>query len=825
MATQSELNLLIKVRDEASGKLEGISGKVRGLGSKAMGALRTGAIAGGAALAGVGIASIKMGLDFGKGMAEVRTLTPDITDKAFGALKQGVLDLSKELGIATGDAVPALYQAISAGVPPENVLDFLRTSGKAAIGGVTDLATAVDGITSATNAYGPAALDATQASNQMFTAVRLGKTDFSQLSQSLFNVIPTAASLNISFGEVNAALATLTASGTPTAVATTQLRQAFVEASKGGSKLDLAIKGLTDKSFAELVKGGKTGASILEDLRQSMPEQEFKDLFGSVEAMNAVLGITGPNFAKMTANMEEMENSAGAVDGAFATMADTASFKFGKALNLLKVSLTELGVKALPFLTRMLEKLIPFLERNLPKAIKTIEGFVKDATPVVKAFAEEFISGVRGIKSVLEPVVRFILRNKPILIAALVAIGAAVVVAFGPGAVAAVAIIGFIALIGVIRKNWDKLKDILIAVAVPLGIIGAIILAALVPAFVGWAVAAAAAAIPTILLFAPVIALVAAVALISFGIIKLIRHWDDVTAALGKFKDLVVDLFNDLKGEVLGIIQGFISFLEDNWKTIVTVALSVLFPPGAGLFLIITHFGTIKEKVLGFVTGMKDRIAELLDSVVGFFAGIPGRIVSALGNMGTLLLSKGKALVDGLFAGIVEVWNRERAFWSNLPTVVKNLLGHLGGVLFNRGKDLVQGLWNGIRDMWGRLTSWVEGKVNDLIDLFKDPLDIFSPSKLFRGFGQNIVEGLIAGLADKASILDRAVGGTVGQVTGGGIAATGGGLALASAVAGAAGVAGGRPLVVILELDGRQIARVVAPHIVDEARIRLGRRT
>ena len=67
-------------------------------------------------------------------------------------------------------------------MPPDNVIDFMRTATEASIGGVTDLETAVDGITSVVNAYGEEAISASKASDLMFTAVKLGKTDFTQLS-------------------------------------------------------------------------------------------------------------------------------------------------------------------------------------------------------------------------------------------------------------------------------------------------------------------------------------------------------------------------------------------------------------------------------------------------------------------------------------------------------------------------------------------------------------------------------------------------------------------------------------------------------------------
>ena len=187
-------------------------------------------------IAGVAIAAmatamavkgVRSAIEFEKQMAEVNTLLPEITDKGMKGLSQGVLDLSKQFGIASNEAVPALYQAISAGVPEKNVFQFMEVASKASIGGVTDLETAVDGITSVINAYGVENLSAQKAADLMFTAVRLGKTTFDELSGSIFNIAPIAAATGVSFEQVTAAMAALTAQGVPTGVATTQLRSAI----------------------------------------------------------------------------------------------------------------------------------------------------------------------------------------------------------------------------------------------------------------------------------------------------------------------------------------------------------------------------------------------------------------------------------------------------------------------------------------------------------------------------------------------------------------------------------------------------------------------
>ena len=325
----------------------------------------------GVAAAGIGVAALKLAADFDKAFSEVRTLLPNVSDEAFGALQKDLRDFSNETGTVTTEAIPALYQAISAGVPRENVMDFLRVANKAAVGGVTDLETAVDAITSSVNSYGPEVLSATEASDLMFTAVRLGKTTFDELGAALFNVVPTAASFGVGLDQVAAALAVTTAQGVPTKIATTQLRQAFVEAGKESTTLAKTIKERTGKSFSQLIKEGKPVHRIFQDLREDMPEDDFRNLFSSVEAANAALLITGDAAERVDDALAEMSTSAGATDKAFATVADTATFRMQKAMNLMRNVLLEIGIALLPALVEVLDKAV------LP-ALTAFAGWMSD---------------------------------------------------------------------------------------------------------------------------------------------------------------------------------------------------------------------------------------------------------------------------------------------------------------------------------------------------------------------------------------------------------------------------------------------------------------
>lgn len=288
--------------------------------------MKVAAIAGAAAAT---VAIIKMGKDglgafmkFEEGMNEVFTLLPGITEEAMGKMEEDVKSLAKEMGILPDEIVPALYQAISAGIPMENVFDFMEIASKAAIGGVTTLQVAVDGLTSVVNAFGKETITASQAADIMFTAVRLGKTNFEELSDRLFQVNPIAAALGVSFEDVAAAMAEITAAGVPTRVAATQLRQMFMELSKAGSDVANTFEEIAGKSFQDFIAEGHNLGEALQLLTDYAETNNIKmqDMFGSVEAGQAVLGLTGRHLDSYTAKIDEMAKSAGAADAAHATM-------------------------------------------------------------------------------------------------------------------------------------------------------------------------------------------------------------------------------------------------------------------------------------------------------------------------------------------------------------------------------------------------------------------------------------------------------------------------------------------------------------------------
>lgn len=742
----NDIVLTVRAKDKASGTFDVIQGKAKGLGSALSGALRAGALAGGVAIAGLGAAALKMAVDFESSFAEVKTLLPTLSDEGFNKLRDDLLDLSQEMGIATDQAVPALYQAISAGVPPDNVIDFMRTASMAAVGGVTDLETAVDGITSVVNAYGTEAISAQQASDLMFTAVRLGKTDFTQLSSSLFNVIPTAASLSIGMEEVAASLATITAQGTPTSVATTSLRAAFVEASKGGTKLDAAIRDLTGKGLGELTAAGKTSQGVLNALRNSMPEQEFKDLFGSVEAMNAVLQITGPNAESFIKNLREMGDSAGATEAAFGTISETTSFKLNKAINILKIELMKLGAEALPLLVQGLEAALPFLQEKVPAAIESAKQGFKAIKPTLELLVSAFVTGLKTIKEAVEPVFNFIVSNKVTLVAAITAIGVAILVALGPGAVAIAALLGLIVVIGLVRDNFDEIKAKVgeFADAIP---------------GLNTALGLAEEAIGDVITFIEnivtvvedVIELISALASgdwsrawgelkeVAVGILNLFISW----LSLGFIDEIVTAIVGGVPKLLSAggdLFQGLIDGIMDKWDNVLKlwyVDLPLLILDTIG-DLIETLAPVGFDLLIGLLNGVKDAFEIALKL---YFVDFPMLVFDTIGDVTGTLFDLGKDLFQGLFDGIKEHWQTILlVFFLGLPAAILLAIGALLSLLKPLGKDLLQGLADGIQVIWSGILSFFKSLPGLIVTAIGDVT-----SKLWQK-GKDLIQGFIDGI-------------------------------------------------------------------------------
>ncbi len=328
------VDILLRAKDATSTAFVTASSRIKKFGSENAKSLKNLGAAfkkiGVAAVAGFGavgtamVAAARRAEEFNKQIGQIATLT----DISTSEIKSQVRSMSAEFGLAKDELTKGLYDALSAGVPKDNVFEFMKVSAKGAIAGAASTAEAVDILTTAMNSFKIPATDAEKVSDALFTTVRLGKTTLSELSESFATVGPIASSSGVAIEEVLAATASLTKQGVPTSQAMTQIRGAIIamnrELGDGWSKtmtLQEGMQAMADKA------GGSQNA--------------LKELTGRVEGMNAILGVTGENAAGAADDLAQLTASAGATDEAFGKMEGTHAF--AKMMQTLDNAVTMFG--------------------------------------------------------------------------------------------------------------------------------------------------------------------------------------------------------------------------------------------------------------------------------------------------------------------------------------------------------------------------------------------------------------------------------------------------------------------------------------------------
>lgn len=277
------------------------------------------------------VSSVKNLITFEDKMNEVFTLLPNISDEGMSKMKEQVKSLSTEMGVLPNDVIPAVYQALSAGVPKDNVFDFVKSATKLAQAGVAELDDSVGVLSTAVNSYTKDGLTATQASDMLFTAVKKGVTSIPELATSLGDVISDASTLGVKFGEVTGSVATLTSTmgKGSTSKAITGYKSMLTELGKEGSQVDVAFQNIAGKGFKDFIASGGTLTEAMVILQKASEKQNttIKNLFSSTEAGSSAQILAGDGFKKLSENIDDMGNSSGASQKAFETMTESTKHK------------------------------------------------------------------------------------------------------------------------------------------------------------------------------------------------------------------------------------------------------------------------------------------------------------------------------------------------------------------------------------------------------------------------------------------------------------------------------------------------------------------
>ena len=370
---------------------------------------------------GIGIASVKMAMDYQRSMLLIQTQA-GATAAEVKSFSKALLAMSGQVAQSPEALATSLYHVYSTGLKGAAALNAVRIAAEGAQVGHADLEATTNALTAAITSGIKGTQNYGQAMGALNAIVGAGDMKLQDLNDALGTGVLSAAKVfNVSLTQAGAALATFGDNNIRGEEAATKLRMAMQDLAQPAAHADkvLAQVGLTGAQLRDsLAKGGLTGALDLLSSHMTAAgitagkvgpfiEQAFTKKAG------VGLGILIDQIGRYKTKLDEVGTGAAGFGSAWQATTKTAAFAFERLKSEAQAAMITLGQHLLPVVTEM----ATWLGTKLPAAVHVI-------APLIRTFAHD-VGGVLG----------------PAWHVVAVSLGAAVV-AFGAIAKAAAAIKG-----------------------------------------------------------------------------------------------------------------------------------------------------------------------------------------------------------------------------------------------------------------------------------------------------------------------------------------------------------------------------------------------
>ncbi len=777
MATQAELTLLLKAKDEASGQIDKVKGKLGGLGSLAGKALKVGLIAGVGGAVALGAGLFKLGADFDKAFDKIKVgtgATGEVLDQLKGDFKnvfkgiptdmESASDAVTQFNTLTGATGPALVNMAKSG------LEAARLLGE-------DSAALIANAGKAFNVFEIGADAANGVLDAVFTASQKSNVPMTKLLGTLQTYGPVLKNLGFGIAESTAFFASLEKAGIDVSRVMPGLN-AFMR--------KLSDEGVTDLSGAldeqiEKIKGAKTESEALNLATQAFGAEGAQRLSVAIrtgaldldEFTKSLVNSEGAilDTAKETESIGEkftrfkntlivgVQPAASAVFDGLGKLADLIATKvvpaIGVFINLFKGGfggggvtskgfpgqIERLGIlvkkvidKAIPIIEKFRDGFIKFAKDALPHIIdfgRVLLNVGREVIPILADAAGELLRGLRQVfEEFIEPVVipileklgKFLLDNKIIF----VALGAIIAVALvGPILLVIAAIVLFLA-------KWDDIKT-LFTKTIPDAITSVIDKIKELPV-IGE-------------IFEATMEVIKIIVTTVFEIIK-----NRIETAINVIKDIIDIVMALIRGDWDEVWNGIKQLVSDIWtgiKTEIDLILGTLLDLiGVGLDLIAGVFSDIwneiKDTVIGLATGLKDEvvdavtdlkddalrlITDLKDGAIGLVVELKDRFIRGWTNIATEVFDLVSGLKTDIERKIAETRDAVIDAIAAVPGLLAGLGRDFGRAAFDLGRDLIGGLKSGIDTG----LFLVKGAINSILGVIE-----FGINQALDGIADNV---------------------------------------------------------------------------------------
>jgi len=307
-------------------------------------------------------------------------------------MRQAILNYGRDSFFAFEDITQATYSMISATGDAEGAVDALAIAEQAAVVGSTGLNTAVNALTTVTNAYGLELTSSNDVLGAFIIAVQNGKTTLPELEASIGRVAATAAGSNVPFDDLLAAVAGLTAGGINTAESMTGLSAILKELASPTDELGAALGGVSLESDG--LKG------VMDKLKESTGGNftAMNSLFGSIEATKTAMVLGNDAAGVFDKTLEQMGGKTEVLSQNFELMAGNADLAMQNLVNNIKGTLVNIGT---PLLDEFGSSAGALADIFKTLGIEVESGALKPLEDALESFAGNASDLLQGIATAL----------------------------------------------------------------------------------------------------------------------------------------------------------------------------------------------------------------------------------------------------------------------------------------------------------------------------------------------------------------------------------------------------------------------------------------
>lgn len=190
----------------------------------------------------------------------------------------------------------------------------------------------------------------------------------------------------------------------------------------------------------------------------------------------------------------------------------------------------------------------------------------------------------------------------------------------------------------------------------------------------------------------------------------IVAAWNAIVAATKKLWSNIQSTWNAIKAGIQAANNAIRSIIQAVWNAIVGAIRTYINTYKA---VIQAGFNAAKAVVNAVMNGIRAVVTAVWNAIVAVVRGAIGRVKSTINTVSAIV-----GIVKGHFnrakAAIQSVLQQAVGVVKAFPGKVRSALGNLGGLLTSAGRALIQGFINGIKAMAGKVTGTVKGIVGSV---------------------------------------------------------------------------------------------------------------